>query len=81
MRAVALQQRAQRVGELDPDRDVGADVGPEALRRRPVVAAAHAGMQRHHQAVLAGHPRHLEQHVPAQRDRLGAVTSPASAAR
>ena len=34
MRAVALEQRAQRVGELDPDRDVVAGVGPEALDGR-----------------------------------------------
>ena len=35
-----------------------------------VVPAPHGGVQRHHQPVLAGHPGHLEQHVPAQRDRL-----------
>ena len=35
-----------------------------------MVAAAHARVERHHEAVLARHPRHLEQHVPAEGDRL-----------
>ena len=42
VRAVALQQRAQRVGELHPDRDVVARVRPEPFGRGTVVAAADA---------------------------------------
>ena len=29
------------------------------------------GMQRHHEPVVARHPRHLEHHVPPEGDRLG----------
>ena len=68
--AEALQQRAQRVGELDADRDVMAGVRPEPLVRGPVMVAPHAGMQRHHQSVVAGHPGHLRQHVPPERHRF-----------
>ena len=68
--AVALQQRAQRVGELGPDGDVVAGVRPERRGRRPMVAAAHARVQGHHQPVVAGHAGHLQQQVPAQRRRL-----------
>ena len=82
MGAEPLQQRAQRVGEVHAQRDVVAGVGPEARRGRPVVVAAHARVQRHHQPVVARHPGHLEQHVPAQRDAPPPPwPSPASAAR
>ena len=40
--------------------------GPCAAERRPVVVAPDARVQRHHQAVVAGHAGHLEQHVPAE---------------
>lgn len=35
------------------------------------MTAPHANVQRHGQAVLGRHPRHLEQHVPPQGHRLG----------
>ena len=35
-----------------------------------MVAAAHAGVQGHHQPVVAGHPGHLQQHVPSERRGL-----------
>ena len=57
-------------GELDGDRDVVAGVRPEAVARRRVVVAVDAGVQRHDEAVLGGHPRHLHEHVPPERGRL-----------
>ena len=48
-----------------------AGVCPEALERRAVVVATDAGVQRHHEPVVARHPRHLEEHVAAEGDRLG----------
>jgi hypothetical protein len=68
--AVALQQRLECAGELHRDGDVAADVGTEPVERRGVVVAVHAGMQRHHQAVVHRHPRHLQQQVAAQRRGL-----------
>ncbi len=79
--AEALEQRPQRVGELDRHRDVVTGVRAEPAGGRAVVVAAHPGVQGHHQPVVARHPGHLEQHVPAQRGRLGRRwPRPASAA-
>ena len=44
--------------------------GPKRACGRPVMAAAHARVQRHHEPVLARHPRHLQQHVAAERGGL-----------
>ena len=71
MRAEALEQRPQRVGELERDRDVVTRVGAEARGGRGVVAPDDAWMKHHHEPVVARHPRHLEHHVPPERDRLG----------
>ena len=46
-----------------------------------MVVAADARVQRHHQPVVAGHPGHLQHHVPAERGRLGARTPGRSAPR
>ena len=70
MGAVAVQHRTQRVGELHLDRDVGADIGAVLLERGQVVVTPHARMQRHHQAVVAGHPRHLRNQMATQRGSL-----------
>ena len=69
------------VRELERNRDVVARVGAEASGRRPVVAADDAGMERHHEPVVARHPCHLEHHVPPEGNRLGRRRLPASAAR
>ena len=65
MGAVALEQRAQRGRELGPQRDVGTGVGTVSAQRRAVVVAQDAGVQLHDEAVLAGHARHLVEHVRA----------------
>ena len=70
MGAVTLQQRAQRVGELDRERDVVAGVRPEPRGGRAVVSAAHPRVQGHHQPVVTRHPGHLQQHVPPERHSL-----------
>ena len=69
--AVPGEQRAQRVGELGADRDVVPGVRAVPGERVRVVVAAHARVQRHDQPVVAGHPGHLQDHVPAERGRLG----------
>ena len=79
--AERVQQRPQAARELRRHRDVVADVGAARARPGAVVVAQHAGVQLHDQAVLAGHARHLEQHVRRRtRARRPRSTCPRSAA-
>ena len=48
MGAVAHQHRAQGIGELHLHRNVSPDIGAVPFKRRHVVVAPYAGMQRHH---------------------------------
>ena len=71
--AVSVKQRLQRRGVFQRNRDVVPGIRPEPARLRRMMVPADARVDRHHQAVVAGHAGHLQQHVPAERDRLGVV--------
>ena len=64
--AERLEQRTKVLGVLRSHRDVVPRVGAVALEGRPMVIPAYAGMDRHDQTVVNAHPRHLEEHVPAE---------------
>jgi len=70
VRSVEAEQGLQSAGELDRDRNVGADVGAEVPPGRRVVVAEDAGVQLHDQPVVAGHPGHLTEHVLPERSPL-----------
>src|SRR5688500_14818263 len=70
MAAVAVQHRAQGIGELHLHRNVGPDIGAVLLKRRHMVVAPYAGMQRHHQTVITRHPCHFRNKMAAQRRSL-----------
>jgi len=68
--AEPFEQRPQPPGELGGHRDVVAAVRAVPRERRCVVVSVDPRVQRHDEAVLHGHPRHLHEHVPAQRGRF-----------
>src|SRR5674476_684294 len=70
VRAVPLEKGPQRVGEVTAQRDVMAGVRSKPRGGRSVVIASRARVERHGQAVLGRHPRHLQQHVSTKRDGL-----------
>ena len=73
LEAEVVQQRLEVADVLDRHRDVGPGVGAVAPAHRRGMIPVHPGMDRHDQAVLDAHPRHLPEHVPAELALVGRI--------